>query len=145
MWAHSKQMAFTACRLAHYAHVSYYQAYKASYLRLYKSFIFPPQTLKVQEQFFQALTAVILHPEAWCWLGKSVTPWEKTKFTSSHFFVLQLGFADLNLAEFAGSGNTTRRCLLEGYDTKNTRQDNSILKVTWKVQQSSHTPVIRPP
>lgn len=42
---------------------------------------------------------------------------------------VKLGFADLNLAEFAGSGNTTRRCLLEGYDTKNTRQDNSILKV----------------
>lgn len=44
---------------------------------------------------------------------------------------MQLGFADLNLSEFAGSGSTTRRCLLEGYDTKNTRQDNSILKV-WK-------------
>uniref|UniRef100_A0A672QZA4 Family with sequence similarity 102 member Ba n=1 Tax=Sinocyclocheilus grahami TaxID=75366 RepID=A0A672QZA4_SINGR len=41
----------------------------------------------------------------------------------------KLGFADLNLAEFAGSGSTTRRCLLEGYNTKNTRQDNSILKV----------------
>uniref|UniRef100_A0A3B1JGD6 Family with sequence similarity 102 member Bb n=1 Tax=Astyanax mexicanus TaxID=7994 RepID=A0A3B1JGD6_ASTMX len=46
----------------------------------------------------------------------------------------KLGFADLNLAEFAGSGSTTRRCLLEGYDTKNTRQDNSILKV----QTASH-------
>lgn len=45
------------------------------------------------------------------------------------WFCVQLGFADLNLAEFAGSGSTTRRCLLEGYDTKNTRQDNSILKV----------------
>lgn len=45
------------------------------------------------------------------------------------YLLFQLGFADLNLAEFAGSGNTTRRCLLEGYDTKNTRQDNSILKV----------------
>lgn len=58
---------------------------------------------------------------------------EKTKFTERHFSPspsLQLGFADLNLAEFAGSGSTTRRCLLEGYDTKNTRQDNSILKVT---------------
>lgn len=43
--------------------------------------------------------------------------------------LVQLGFADLNLSEFAGSGSTTRRCLLEGYDTKNTRQDNSILKV----------------
>lgn len=41
----------------------------------------------------------------------------------------QLGFTDLNLAEFAGSGSTVRCCLLEGYDTKNTRQDNSILKV----------------
>lgn len=35
----------------------------------------------------------------------------------------------MNLAEFAGSGSTVRCCLLEGYDTKNTRQDNSILKV----------------
>lgn len=50
--------------------------------------------------------------------------------TNLIFFLQQLGFADLNLAEFAGSGNTTRRCLLEGYDTKNTRQDNSILKVS---------------
>lgn len=41
----------------------------------------------------------------------------------------KLGFADLNLAEFAGSGSTLRRCLLEGYNTRH-RQDNSILKVT---------------
>lgn len=41
---------------------------------------------------------------------------------------LQLGFADLNISEFAGSGSTVRCCILEGYDTKNTRQDNSILK-----------------
>uniref|UniRef100_A0A668B051 Estrogen-induced osteoclastogenesis regulator 1b n=1 Tax=Myripristis murdjan TaxID=586833 RepID=A0A668B051_9TELE len=40
----------------------------------------------------------------------------------------KLGFADLNIAEFAGSGSTVRCCILEGYDTKNTRQDNSILK-----------------
>uniref|UniRef100_A0AAQ5XT83 C2 NT-type domain-containing protein n=1 Tax=Amphiprion ocellaris TaxID=80972 RepID=A0AAQ5XT83_AMPOC len=42
----------------------------------------------------------------------------------------KLGFADLNISEFAGSGSTVRCCILEGYDTKNTRQDNSILKVT---------------
>ncbi|XP_045563028.1 protein FAM102A isoform X2 [Salmo salar] len=42
----------------------------------------------------------------------------------------KLGFTDLNMAEFAGSGYAVRCCLLEGYDTKNTRQDNSILKVT---------------
>ncbi|XP_065343964.1 EEIG family member 2 isoform X4 [Cloeon dipterum] len=41
----------------------------------------------------------------------------------------KLGFIDLNLAEFAGAGEMTRRYLLEGYDTKH-RQDNSMLKVT---------------
>uniref|UniRef100_A0A3B5A2D9 Protein FAM102B-like n=1 Tax=Stegastes partitus TaxID=144197 RepID=A0A3B5A2D9_9TELE len=55
----------------------------------------------------------------------------------------KLGFADLNLAEFAGSGNTTRRCLLEGYDTKNTRQDNSILKVTLIHPQQSDLTSLR--
>ncbi|XP_019907843.2 protein FAM102A isoform X2 [Esox lucius] len=42
----------------------------------------------------------------------------------------KLGFTELNMAEFAGSGSAARCCLLEGYDTQNTRQDNSILKVT---------------
>ncbi|KAF4021534.1 hypothetical protein G4228_013499 [Cervus hanglu yarkandensis] len=55
----------------------------------------------------------------------------------------KLGFADLNLAEFAGSGNTTRRCLLEGYDTKNTRQDNSILKVWISMQLMSGDPCFK--
>ncbi|NXG13507.1 F102B protein, partial [Grallaria varia] len=57
----------------------------------------------------------------------------------------KLGFADLNLSEFAGSGNTTRRCLLEGYDTKNTRQDNSILKVLINMQLMSGDPCFKPP
>ncbi|XP_075837690.1 EEIG family member 2 isoform X1 [Microtus pennsylvanicus] len=57
----------------------------------------------------------------------------------------KLGFADLNLAEFAGSGNTTRRCLLEGYDTKNTRQDNSILKVLISMQLMSGDPCFKTP
>ncbi|KAF1671680.1 hypothetical protein FQV07_0002406, partial [Pygoscelis papua] len=57
----------------------------------------------------------------------------------------KLGFADLNLAEFAGSGNTTRRCLLEGYDTKNTRQDNSILKVLINMQLMSGDPCFKTP
>lgn len=39
------------------------------------------------------------------------------------------GFVDINLAEFAGAGSTSRRYLLEGYDSKN-RQDNSTLKVS---------------
>lgn len=67
--------------------------------------------------------------------NKTPVSGEEKKVHSVSFFLLQLGFADLNLAEFAGSGNTTRRCLLEGYDTKNTRQDNSILKVTLKHPQ----------
>ncbi|NXT38160.1 F102B protein, partial [Pelecanoides urinatrix] len=58
---------------------------------------------------------------------------------------VSLGFADLNLAEFAGSGNTTRRCLLEGYDTKNTRQDNSILKVLINMQLMSGDPCFKMP
>ncbi|NXC42502.1 F102B protein, partial [Penelope pileata] len=57
----------------------------------------------------------------------------------------KLGFADLNLAEFAGSGNTTRRCLLEGYDTKHTRQDNSILKVLINMQLMSGDPCFKMP
>ncbi|KAJ6633740.1 Protein FAM102A [Pseudolycoriella hygida] len=48
----------------------------------------------------------------------------------------KLGFIDLNLAEFAGSGLTSRRCLLEGYDTRH-RQDNSILKVAIKMHMLS--------
>uniref|UniRef100_A0A2K6GCH4 Estrogen-induced osteoclastosis regulator 1 n=1 Tax=Propithecus coquereli TaxID=379532 RepID=A0A2K6GCH4_PROCO len=52
----------------------------------------------------------------------------------------KLGFADLNLAEFAGSGSTVRCCLLEGYDTKNTRQDNSILKLLEEPDHSLSSP-----
>ncbi|KAK3748637.1 hypothetical protein QZH41_004513 [Actinostola sp. cb2023] len=42
--------------------------------------------------------------------------------------VRKLGFVDINLAEFAGSGNKTRRYILEGYDDRISRQDNSILE-----------------
>ncbi|XP_041956552.1 protein FAM102A [Alosa sapidissima] len=58
---------------------------------------------------------------------------------------VKLGFADLNLAEFAGSGSTVRCCLLEGYDTKNTRQDNSILKVTIGMTLLSGDPCFKTP
>nr|DBA21361.1 TPA: hypothetical protein GDO54_018016 [Pyxicephalus adspersus] len=57
----------------------------------------------------------------------------------------KLGFADLNLAEFAGSGSTVRCCLLEGYDTRNTRQDNSILKVTIGMSLLSGDPCFKTP
>ncbi|XP_029371441.1 protein FAM102A-like [Echeneis naucrates] len=57
----------------------------------------------------------------------------------------KLGFADLNIAEFAGSGSTVRCCILEGYDTKNTRQDNSILKVTIGMTLLSADPCFRTP
>ncbi|KAM6965257.1 early estrogen-induced gene 1 protein-like [Aplochiton taeniatus] len=58
---------------------------------------------------------------------------------------LKLGFTDLNMAEFAGSGSTVRCCLLEGYDTKNTRQDNSILKVTIGMTLLSGDPCFKTP
>ncbi|XP_057215989.1 protein FAM102A isoform X2 [Triplophysa rosa] len=57
----------------------------------------------------------------------------------------KLGFADLNLAEFAGSGSTVHCCILEGYDTKNTRQDNSILKVTIGMTLLSGDPCFKMP
>ncbi|MBN3303590.1 F102A protein, partial [Amia calva] len=57
----------------------------------------------------------------------------------------QLGFTDLNMAEFAGSGSAVRCCLLEGYDTKNTRQDNSILKVTIGMTLLSGDPCFKTP
>uniref|UniRef100_A0A3B4AX43 C2 NT-type domain-containing protein n=1 Tax=Periophthalmus magnuspinnatus TaxID=409849 RepID=A0A3B4AX43_9GOBI len=55
----------------------------------------------------------------------------------------KLGFADLNLSEFAGSGSCIRRCLLEGYDTKHTRQDNSIIKVVITTQLISGDPCFK--
>ncbi|XP_063753583.1 early estrogen-induced gene 1 protein-like isoform X2 [Eleginops maclovinus] len=57
----------------------------------------------------------------------------------------KLGFTDLNMAEFAGSGSTVRCCLLEGYDTKNTRQDNSILKVIIGMTLLSGDPCFKTP
>lgn len=48
----------------------------------------------------------------------------------------KLGFIDLNLAEFAGSGMTSRRYLLEGYNTRH-RQDNSMLRVAIKMTMLS--------
>ncbi|XP_023814661.1 protein FAM102A [Oryzias latipes] len=58
---------------------------------------------------------------------------------------MKLGFTDLNMAEFAGSGSTIRCCLLEGYDTKNTRQDNSILKVIIGMTLLSGDPCFKRP
>lgn len=56
----------------------------------------------------------------------------------------KLGFVDLNLAEFAGAGTTSRRYLLEGYDAKH-RQDNSILKVTLDMTLLSGDPCFKAP
>ncbi|XP_058986115.1 uncharacterized protein LOC101897284 isoform X2 [Musca domestica] len=44
----------------------------------------------------------------------------------------KLGFIDLNLAEYAGAGLTSRRFLLEGYDSRH-RLDNSMLTVSIKM------------
>jgi len=48
----------------------------------------------------------------------------------------KLGFSDLNLAEFAGSGEQVRRYLLEGYDTRH-RQDNSMVQVSIRMNMIS--------
>lgn len=54
----------------------------------------------------------------------------------------KLGFADINLSEFAGSGLQQRRYLLEGYETKH-RLDNSTLKLTMVVSLVSGDPVFK--
>ncbi|XP_065169308.1 uncharacterized protein [Atheta coriaria] len=48
----------------------------------------------------------------------------------------KLGFVDLNLAELAGAGSTSRKALLEGYDARH-RQDNSMLRISIKMNMLS--------
>lgn len=48
----------------------------------------------------------------------------------------KLGYTDLNLAEFAGAGLTSKKTILEGYDTRH-RQDNSMLLLTIKMHMLS--------
>lgn len=48
----------------------------------------------------------------------------------------KLGFVDLNLAEFAGAGEMSKKALLEGYDARH-RQDNSMLKFSIKMNMLS--------
>jgi len=57
---------------------------------------------------------------------------------------LKIGYVDLNLAEFAGSGQTSRHCILEGYEDKN-RLDNSILKIVVGMQLLSGDPCFKTP
>lgn len=56
----------------------------------------------------------------------------------------KLGFADINLAEFAGAGFTSRNFLLEGYDSKR-RQDNSMLKIHIDMTLLSGDPLFKVP
>ncbi|XP_076455154.1 EEIG family member 2-like isoform X1 [Babylonia areolata] len=56
----------------------------------------------------------------------------------------KLGFVDLNLAQFAGAGQQTRRYLLEGYDAKH-RQDNSTLKIIVELSLIAGDPVFKVP
>lgn len=52
---------------------------------------------------------------------------------------------DINLAEFAGCGVVSKRYLLDGYATKNTRQDNSTLKVTIEMTLLAGDPLFKRP
>ncbi|GBP77414.1 Protein FAM102B [Eumeta japonica] len=56
----------------------------------------------------------------------------------------KLGFCDVNLAELAGAGEATRRCLLEGYD-QHRRQDNSMLRLRIKMSMISGDPLFKVP
>ncbi|XP_022909177.2 EEIG family member 2 isoform X2 [Onthophagus taurus] len=48
----------------------------------------------------------------------------------------KLGFVDINLAEYAGAGEISKKALLEGYDARH-RQDNSMLKFSIKMHMLS--------
>ena len=48
----------------------------------------------------------------------------------------KLGYADINLAEFAGTKHVSQCYLLDGYNSRS-RQDNSLLKVTIDMTQLS--------
>jgi len=48
----------------------------------------------------------------------------------------KLGYADINLAEFAGAKHVSHCYLLDGYNSRS-RQDNSLLKVTIDMTQLS--------
>ncbi|KAF0296501.1 Protein FAM102B [Amphibalanus amphitrite] len=54
----------------------------------------------------------------------------------------KLGFADIDLAEFAGGVGQCRRYLLQGYDLRH-RQDNSMLKVVLSTTLLSGDPCFR--
>lgn len=56
----------------------------------------------------------------------------------------KLGYVDLNLSEFAGSGIQSRKLLLNGYDTKH-RQDNSTLEITIDMTLVSGDPIYKVP
>ncbi|RWS30420.1 translation initiation factor eIF2A-like protein, partial [Leptotrombidium deliense] len=56
----------------------------------------------------------------------------------------KLGFADIDLAEFAGSGLIKRRFILEGYDTKH-RQDNSTVNLSVEMTLLSGDPLFKRP
>ncbi|KAK2178454.1 hypothetical protein NP493_543g03025 [Ridgeia piscesae] len=56
----------------------------------------------------------------------------------------KLGFADVNLAEYAGAGSSFRRYLLKGYDSRS-RQDNSMLKINISMTLLSGDPCFKAP
>ena len=54
----------------------------------------------------------------------------------------KLGFADVNLAQYAGAGSSSRRYLLGGYNSKS-RQDNSTLKLNISMTLLSGDPCFK--
>ena len=57
----------------------------------------------------------------------------------------KLGYVDVNLAEYAGAGLTQRKYLLQSYSEHKQRTDNSILKVSVCMKQTSGDVVFKAP
>ncbi|KAK1153691.1 protein FAM102A-like [Acipenser oxyrinchus oxyrinchus] len=58
---------------------------------------------------------------------------------------VKMGFADINLSEFAGSGFQIHHSILEMYDSRASKPDNSILKVGIQMQLLAGDPCFRVP
>jgi len=70
------------------------------------------------------------------------SPLQETKGGRSH---KKLGFVKLNLAEYAGAGETQRKYLLESYNENKHKPDNSILKVKIALRQTSGDVLFKAP
>ena len=75
-----------------------------------------------------------------CLMYFNFIPFQETNGGKSY---TKLGYANIDLAEFAGGGAVDRKYLLEGYSGRQGRQDNSTLRVLLNVVLQSGEPCFK--